>query len=79
MILLFTECQCNEHGETCERDTGKCHCHTKGVTGDHCEQCDIHNNYYGDPNHGSCFCKYLFIKITLVLHVFRASTSSLFF
>ncbi|KAB7494399.1 Attractin-like protein 1 [Armadillidium nasatum] len=48
-------CQCNNHGVTCEHETGVCHCHTKGVTGDHCERCDTQNNYYGEPLKGSCF------------------------
>lgn len=51
-------CMCNEHGDTCNRETGRCNCHTKGVTGDHCERCDTQNNYVGDPLHGSCFCEY---------------------
>lgn len=54
----FTQCpscMCNEHGDTCNRETGRCNCHTKGVTGDHCDQCDTQNNYFGEPLKGSCF------------------------
>ena len=53
-----TACMCNEHGETCNRETGRCNCHTKGVTGDHCDRCDTQNNYRGEPLHGSCFCEF---------------------
>ncbi|XP_045109303.1 attractin-like protein 1 isoform X1 [Portunus trituberculatus] len=52
---LCRPCMCNEHGETCNRETGRCNCHTKGVTGDHCDRCDTQNNYVGEPLHGSCF------------------------
>ncbi|XP_071548836.1 attractin-like protein 1 isoform X2 [Panulirus ornatus] len=52
---LCKPCMCNEHGDTCNRETGRCNCHTKGVTGDHCERCDTQNNYVGEPLHGSCF------------------------
>ncbi|KAK3875518.1 hypothetical protein Pcinc_019616 [Petrolisthes cinctipes] len=52
---LCKPCMCNEHGDTCNRETGRCNCHTKGVTGDHCERCDTQNNYVGEPLQGSCF------------------------
>ncbi|XP_069172715.1 attractin-like protein 1 isoform X2 [Procambarus clarkii] len=52
---LCKPCMCNEHGDTCNRESGRCNCHTKGVTGDHCERCDTQNNYVGEPLQGSCF------------------------
>ncbi|XP_076062898.1 attractin-like protein dsd isoform X2 [Oratosquilla oratoria] len=52
---LCEPCTCNDHGDTCNRVSGRCHCHTKGVSGDHCDQCDNKNHYVGDPLHGSCF------------------------
>nr|XP_027236608.1 attractin-like protein 1 [Penaeus vannamei] len=52
---LCKPCMCNEHGDTCNRETGRCNCHTKGVTGDHCDRCDTQNNYVGEPLKGSCF------------------------
>ncbi|KAK7083088.1 hypothetical protein SK128_015194 [Halocaridina rubra] len=52
---LCKPCKCNEHGDTCNRETGRCNCHTKGVTGEHCERCDTQNNYVGEPLQGSCF------------------------
>ncbi|KAG7168510.1 Attractin-like [Homarus americanus] len=45
---LCQPCMCNEHGDTCNRETGRCNCNTKGVTGDHCERCDTQNNYVDD-------------------------------
>ena len=58
MYIFPPACRCNEHGDTCNRETGRCNCHTKGVTGDHCDRCDTQNNYVGQPLHGSCFCEY---------------------
>ncbi|XP_066962563.1 attractin-like protein 1 isoform X1 [Macrobrachium rosenbergii] len=52
---LCKPCDCNEHGDTCNRESGRCNCNTKGVTGDHCERCDTQNNYVGEPLRGSCF------------------------
>ncbi|XP_064094785.1 attractin-like [Macrobrachium nipponense] len=52
---LCKPCECNEHGDTCNRESGRCNCNTKGVTGDHCERCDTQNNYVGEPLRGSCF------------------------
>ncbi|XP_012260217.2 attractin-like protein 1 isoform X2 [Athalia rosae] len=49
-------CACNDQGTQCTSETGKCFCTTKGITGDHCERCDVNGRYYGDPtNRGSCF------------------------
>uniref|UniRef100_A0A8D8ZS86 Attractin-like protein 1 n=1 Tax=Cacopsylla melanoneura TaxID=428564 RepID=A0A8D8ZS86_9HEMI len=49
-------CDCNEQGQKCNPETGKCFCTTKGIIGDHCERCDTANHYLGDPqHHGSCF------------------------
>ncbi|XP_046435096.1 attractin-like protein 1 isoform X1 [Neodiprion pinetum] len=49
-------CACNDQGTQCISDSGKCFCTTKGITGDHCERCDVNGRYYGDPtNKGSCF------------------------
>ncbi|KAL5284023.1 ATRN family protein [Megaselia abdita] len=49
------KCECNGQGTLCNADTGKCFCSTKGLTGDHCDKCDIQNHYHGDPMKGSCF------------------------
>lgn len=58
-FFFFAACECNDQGTECHPDTGKCYCTTKGIAGDHCERCDTHNNYHGDPtNKGSCYCKY---------------------
>ncbi|XP_043267343.1 attractin-like protein 1 isoform X2 [Venturia canescens] len=48
-------CSCNDQGTECNSETGKCFCTTKGITGDHCERCDVANLYHGDPTKGSCF------------------------
>ena len=50
-------CQCNGQASTCDHQSGRCHCTTKGIIGDHCEKCDKVNHYYGDPVKESCFCK----------------------
>lgn len=42
-------CSCGGHSELCSRETGKCSCTTKGITGHHCEKCDETNNYVGNP------------------------------
>ncbi|CAG7724473.1 unnamed protein product [Allacma fusca] len=49
------QCECNNQAETCHHETGRCFCTTKGITGEHCERCDIQNSYAGDPINGSCF------------------------
>ncbi|XP_068244853.1 attractin-like protein 1 [Palaemon carinicauda] len=48
-------CDCNNHGDTCDRESGQCSCNTKGVTGDHCDRCDTYNNYFDEPLLGTCF------------------------
>ncbi|XP_023034074.1 attractin-like protein 1 isoform X2 [Drosophila willistoni] len=48
-------CECNNQGDYCHPDTGKCYCSTKGIVGDHCEKCDSQNHYHGDPMRGSCY------------------------
>ncbi|XP_030564001.1 attractin-like protein 1 [Drosophila novamexicana] len=48
-------CECNNQGDYCHPDTGKCYCNTKGIVGDHCEKCDSQNHYIGDPLRGSCY------------------------
>ncbi|XP_054167519.1 attractin-like protein 1 [Oppia nitens] len=52
-----TPCSCHSHSVFCNRESGKCHCTTKGITGHHCEKCDEQNNYIGNPQEegGSCF------------------------
>ncbi|XP_043480588.1 attractin isoform X2 [Leptopilina heterotoma] len=48
-------CFCNGQASQCTSETGKCFCTTKGITGDHCERCDVSGLYHGDPTKGSCF------------------------
>ena len=50
-------CSCNNHSHQCNRETGKCHCTTKGIIGDTCDRCDEQNHYFGNPTErgGSCF------------------------
>lgn len=66
MYFYILACECNNHGTLCVPETGKCHCTTKGIIGEHCDRCDLQNHYHGDPsNHGSCFCElliYFFFK-----------------
>lgn len=52
-----TSCYCHGHSAFCNRETGKCHCTTKGITGHLCEKCDEQNHYYGHPQeeNGSCY------------------------
>ncbi|KAJ6222083.1 hypothetical protein RDWZM_000628 [Blomia tropicalis] len=52
-----TPCSCNGHSDFCHRETGKCSCTTKGITGHHCDKCDEQNNYIGNPQElsGSCY------------------------
>ncbi|KAI5713792.1 hypothetical protein M8J76_005469 [Diaphorina citri] len=40
-------CDCNEQGQKCNPENGKCFCTTKGIIGDHCERCDTANHYLG--------------------------------
>ncbi|KAL1514087.1 hypothetical protein ABEB36_003406 [Hypothenemus hampei] len=50
------KCECRGHADDCHRETGKCHCRTKGLTGDQCEKCDAANHYRPDIwNNGSCY------------------------
>ncbi len=51
-------CKCNGNAARCDHRSGRCHCTTKGIVGDHCEKCDKVNHYYGDPVKDSCFCAY---------------------
>ena len=52
-----TPCFCHGHSVFCNRDTGKCHCTTKGIIGQHCDRCDEQNHYFGNPTEegGSCY------------------------
>lgn len=52
---LFSACDCSNHGVSCNPETGRCFCTTKGIIGDRCEKCDTTNHYHGDPLNGSCF------------------------
>ncbi|XP_050304238.1 attractin [Anthonomus grandis grandis] len=50
------KCECRGHADDCHRETGKCHCRTKGLIGDQCEKCDAANHYRPDIwNNGSCY------------------------
>ncbi|ERL89257.1 hypothetical protein D910_06630, partial [Dendroctonus ponderosae] len=50
------KCECRGHADDCHRETGKCHCRTKGLIGDQCEKCDAANHYRPDSwNNGSCY------------------------
>ncbi|XP_023308777.2 attractin [Lucilia cuprina] len=49
------KCDCNQQGDICHPDTGKCYCNTKGIVGDHCEKCDSQNHYHGDPISSTCY------------------------
>ena len=58
-VNIFAACSCNDQATQCTSETGKCFCTTKGITGDHCERCDVSGLYHGDPtNKGSCFCEF---------------------
>lgn len=50
-------CFCHHHSEKCNRTTGKCHCTTKGISGDTCDRCDEQNHYFGGPTEqgGTCY------------------------
>lgn len=49
-------CECGEQADDCDKSTGKCFCHTKGVVGAKCDACDS-PRYFGLPNttDGSCY------------------------
>lgn len=49
------ECHCNNHSDTCNIQTGRCFCNTKGIIGQHCEKCDETNFYHGNPIRSTCF------------------------
>lgn len=51
-------CRCNGHAQSCNRETGKCYCSTKGIIGHMCNKCDDQNHYIGDPlgpGNGTCY------------------------
>lgn len=51
-------CRCNGHAQSCNRETGKCYCSTKGIIGHDCNKCDDQNHYIGDPSdpiNGTCY------------------------
>lgn len=51
-------CRCNGHAQSCNRETGKCYCSTKGIISHDCNKCDDQNNYIGDPSNpinGTCY------------------------
>ncbi|XP_074640642.1 attractin-like protein 1 [Tubulanus polymorphus] len=50
-----TACSCNGQADFCDRVTGKCHCHTRGVIGDKCDRCDEKKDYFGFAPEGSCY------------------------
>ena len=50
------KCDCGSQADFCDTQNGRCLCHTKGVIGGRCDQCD-QPRYTGRPNlpDGSCF------------------------
>ncbi|KAL8587016.1 hypothetical protein ACOMHN_023406 [Nucella lapillus] len=51
-----SECQCHGQADFCNHADGQCYCHTRGVTGKHCDRCDDVHKYFGDPkNGGTCY------------------------
>jgi len=62
------KCRCNGNAASCDHASGRCHCTTKGIIGDHCEKCDRVNHYYGDPVKDSCFCKCLADVVSQTCH-----------
>ncbi|KAL5020999.1 hypothetical protein ScPMuIL_000154 [Solemya velum] len=53
-------CDCNGQADTCDRETGKCFCRTKGVLGDKCDGCDELKKYHGNPKYaGTCYYELL--------------------
>lgn len=67
-----TPCFCHGHSVFCNRDTGKCHCTTKGIIGHHCDRCDEQNHYFGNPTEEGGSCYY-----NLVCHFSTPHTCSL--
>lgn len=52
---ICQKCDCRGQATTCQSETGKCFCSTKGLAGDRCEKCDATNHYHGDPTKGTCY------------------------
>merc|ERR1712136_93446 len=50
-----TDCECNDHAEECNSDSGKCLCDTMGMDGDNCQVCDEKNGYHGNAINDTCF------------------------
>ncbi|XP_076364577.1 attractin-like protein 1 isoform X2 [Tachypleus tridentatus] len=51
---MCKQCSCNNQATVCHRETGKCYCTTKGITGDSCDMCA--ENYVGHPEDGgTCY------------------------
>lgn len=53
-------CKCfNNQSVPCDKQSGRCFCTTKGITGFHCEKCDESNHYYhyyfGSPKESTCY------------------------
>lgn len=56
----FLACQCNGQANSCNQETGDCHCFTYGVIGAHCDKCE--QKYDGNPAEGKpCICNFLFV------------------
>ena len=49
------KCDCGDRAASCDYDTGKCFCSTKGVIGDRCDQCDKSKRYHGDAMKEMCY------------------------
>jgi hypothetical protein len=49
------KCDCSKNSKSCDYKTGKCHCTTKGISGKRCDECNIGNKYWGDPETSSCY------------------------
>jgi len=49
------KCDCSKNSKSCDYKTGKCHCTTKGISGNRCDECNIGNKYWGDPENSSCY------------------------
>ena len=49
-IIRCVRCECNNHAEICDPDTGKCLCQDNTV-GDDCSRCE--DGYYGNPTAGT--------------------------
>ncbi|KAF1749186.1 hypothetical protein GCK72_025653 [Caenorhabditis remanei] len=48
---ICQKCDCNGQADMCDPQSGQCYCRTKGVTGDHCDKCEI--KYLGTPSKGT--------------------------